>query len=402
MRLDPAAHPWMRSAAVTRLFSALGTARFVGGAVRNALLGVPVGDIDIATPLTPDRVVDRLEQDAIKVVLTGFTHGTVTAVIEGKPFEITSLRRDVATDGRHAEVAFGEDWRQDARRRDFTMNALYADADGEVFDDVGGLEDLQARRVRFVGDAETRIAEDYLRILRLFRFQAWYGHGEIDADAYRAAVAGRGGLAKLSGERIQKEMLKLLAAVDPVTVLRRMDNGGILDEIALGGIRIARLEQLAEIDRRVGFVPDAGLRLAALLPDLAMLVPRWKLSNALRQRLEAAATAPRIAAALDHREARRMLYLQGVQAFNDRLFLSWADDPGAAHDNAWCALLELADFFAPPRFPLSGRDALAIGVPQGPQVAQVLGEVEAWWIAHDFTADHFALAEKLKAAASRR
>src|SRR3954471_13704766 len=199
MRIDPAKHEWMTAPESLAVIAALGDARFVGGAVRNALLGIAVNDIDIAVPLPPQDAQARLEQAGIKVVSTGIDHGTVTAIKSGKIFEITSLRRDIETDGRHAVVAYTDDWAQDAARRDFTINALYAAGDGEIFDYHGGVQDLAAGRVRFVGDAAARIAEDYLRILRLFRFHAWYGKGEIDGEALRAAAAARGGLAKLSG-----------------------------------------------------------------------------------------------------------------------------------------------------------------------------------------------------------
>ena len=405
MRLDPAKHEWMRAPATVRLMAALTgsspamEARFVGGAVRNALLGLKVDDIDIATPLTPDKVATLLEQAGIKSVATGIEHGTLTAVVDGKPFEITSLRRDVKTDGRHAEVAFGTDWAEDSRRRDFTMNALYASTGGELFDYAGGVEDLHAGRVRFVGEASSRIREDYLRILRLFRFHAWYGKGEIEAEALRAAAETREGIRTLSGERIAKEMLKLLAAENPAPVLREMESSGILAEVLPGAPNIASAQRLAEIDRQNGFLPDGLLRLAALRPDMPAVGERWKLSNAQRKRLEDIAGArEEILPSLSHREARKLLYRLGVQGFNDRLFANWAQDSDPSHAEAWCALLELADFFAPPRFALTGRDAIALGVPQGPLVGKVLSEVEEWWIEHDFTADKFSLAERLKAA----
>ncbi|HWA31138.1 MAG TPA: CCA tRNA nucleotidyltransferase, partial [Rhizomicrobium sp.] len=292
-KLEPIKNPWMTAPETRAVMEALakdgGSARFVGGVVRNALLGRAVGDIDIATPLTPDDVTKTLEAAGLKAVPTGIEHGTVTAVSNGRPYEVTTLRRDVSTDGRRAVVAFTKDWAEDAQRRDFTMNALYANADGEVFDTVGGVADLKAGKVRFVGDPATRIREDYLRILRLFRFHAWYGKGEIDKAALKAAAENRAGLAQLSGERIAKEMLKLLAAEDPVPVLRSMAASAILGEILPGELNIARLERLVAIDASNFFAPDPVLRLAALLPDRAAaaneLADRWKLSNADRDRL---------------------------------------------------------------------------------------------------------------------
>jgi poly(A) polymerase len=406
-RLDP--QPWMSAPPTRKLMEALGEARFVGGAIRNTLLGVPVGDIDIATPLTPDEVGKRLTAAGIHFVPTGIEHGTLTAIVEGKPFEVTTLRRDVTTDGRHAVVAFTDDWRLDAQRRDFTMNALYADASGEVFDFVGGIEDLKAGRVRFVGDAAARIREDYLRILRLFRFHAWYGKGEIDAEALRAAAAEKDGIARLSGERIAKEMLRLLEAENPAPVLRPMAASGILAQVLPGEANIARLENLAKIDTANSFAPDALLRLAALMPSAASVVPameiaiavanRWKLSNEARARLaDIAGADEKIAPDLSVREARKLLYLLGVRPFKDRVFLKWAEDAKASNTDSWRALLALADAWERPRFALTGRDVMLAGVPQGPLVGQILGEVEAWWIDGDFTADEVSLAERLKTA----
>jgi poly(A) polymerase len=282
------------------------------------------------------------------------------------------------------------------------MNALYADASGEIFDFVGGIEDLKAGRVRFVGDAVRRIREDYLRILRLFRFHAWYGKGEIDAEALRAAAAEKGGIAKLSGERIAKEMLRLLEAENPAPVLRLMESSRILGEVLPGEANVARLEGLTSIDAVNGFAPDALLRLAALLAhdaEIAKAVAdRWKLSNEARARLAGIAGAgEKIVPTLSAREARKLLYRLGVRPFKDRLFLKWAEDAQDSNGSSWRALLALADTWERPRFPLSGRDVMRAGVPQGPLVGQVLGEVEEWWIDGDFTGDAISLAERLKA-----
>ena len=230
------------------VMAALGDARFVGGAVRNALLGVPVVDIDIAVPIPPQEAAARLRAKGIKVVETGLDHGTVTAIAGAHAFEITALRRDVETDGRHAKVAFTDSWAEDAARRDFTINALYASGGGEIFDYATGLGDLAVGRVRFVGDARTRIAEDYLRVLRLFRFHAWYGKGDLDTEALRAAAEAKGKLKTLSGERIAKELLRLLEAGNPAAVLRVMAATGILSELLPGGLQLVRLERLTEIE----------------------------------------------------------------------------------------------------------------------------------------------------------
>jgi len=404
IRLDPKTQLWMRAPETLKLMAALGEARFVGGAVRDALLGKPVGDIDIATPHAPDKVERLLSAAGIKTVPTGIAHGTITAIVEGKPYEVTTLRRDVTTDGRHAVVAFTDDWAKDAARRDFTMNALYASAQGELFDYVGGVADLRAGRVRFVGDAPTRIREDYLRILRLFRFHAWYGKGEIDADTLKAAAAGKAGIAKLSGERIAKEMLRLLEAENPAPVLRAMVASGILAEVLPAAGDLSRLERLAGIDAGNFFVPDALLRLGALLPQGAAVASavadRWKLPNQARARLQDIAGArEKIVSYLSIREARKLLYRLGARPFKDRVFLKWASEGKPANAMQWRALLALADAFVRPHFHLTGRQVMLAGVPEGPLVGKVLSEVEAWWIDSDFTDDEFSLAERLKAVA---
>lgn len=389
-RLDAARIGWLADPATQKVMAALKTddpaddARFVGGAVRNALLGRDADDVDIATPLLPDAVVRRLVAAGLRVVPTGIAHGTVTAVVCGKPFEITSLRRDIATDGRHATVAFGGSWLEDAQRRDFTMNALYASAEGEVFDLVGGLDDLKAGRVRFVGDPATRIREDYLRILRLFRFHAWYGIGRIDDDALAAAVALATGVDELSGERIAKEMLKVLVAPKPVAMLQAMENGGILRHILPGDVDIVRLERLARLDRRFGFAPDEVLRLAALCTDGETVAARWRLPKVFAQRLAAAVNGT-VSADLVHAEARKRLFRLGEQTFRDQVFLSWAacEAVGESEDARWFALLELIELFEMPVFPVTGHDARAIGL-NGPAVGRSLEAVRSWWIERDF------------------
>ena len=395
MKLDPARNPWMTAPETRAVLAALGegNARFVGGVVRNALLGLDVSDIDIATPLTPDEVTRRLAAAGLKAVPTGIEHGTVTAVADGKPFEITTLRRDVETDGRRAVVAFSSDWAEDAQRRDFTMNALSAAPDGEVFDTVGGVEDLGAGRVRFVGDAATRIAEDYLRILRLFRFHAWYGKGEMDDVALQASEALKAGLQSLSVERVQKEMLRLLEAENPVPTLRVMAATGILAEIFPRPLNLARLEHLVAVDRDNFFAPDAVLRLAALGAGETL-----KLSNAQAERLEDLGTArEKIVSYLSIKDVRRLLYRLGPKRFKDRVFLKWAEDPKGSNAIQWRALLAMADAWRKPVFPLTGSNVMNAGVPHGPLVGRVLAEVEEWWIESDFTDDEFSLAERLKA-----
>ena len=344
----------------------------------------------------------RLQAAGLKAVPTGIDHGTITAVADGKPYEVTTLRHDVETDGRHAVVAFATNWHEDAGRRDFTINALYATADGEVFDYHNGLADLQAGRVRFIGDAVARIREDYLRILRLFRFHAWYGKGEIDAVALNAAAAEKSGLAKLSGERIAQEMLRLLEAENPLPVLRVMAASGILAEILPSALDMMRLERLCAIDAANFFTPDPVLRLAALLgtdeKSAAAVIDRFKLSNKDRARIEdLVGGREKIVSYLSIREVRKLLYRLDRERFRDRTFLRWAEDSKMSNAIQWRALLELASVWERPVFPLTGRDVMHAGVPEGRLVGQILGEVEEWWIDADFTDDEFSLAERLKA-----
>lgn len=397
--------PWLNASETRAVMDALsangGAARFVGGCVRNALLGVEVGDIDVATPLTPDEVMRRATAAGLSPHPTGIEHGTITVVSRSKPFEVTTLRRDVSTDGRRATVAFTTDWNEDAQRRDFTMNALYADATGQVFDSVGGVADLRAGRVRFIGDPATRIAEDYLRILRLFRIHAWYGKGEIDADGLRAAAAAKGQIQSLSGERIQKEMLKLFAADNPVPVLRAMAASGVLSEVLPGALQFERFQRLCGNDADAFFEGDGLLRLGALLSDeeqARAVASRWKMSNDDRERLAGMMRAPvKIVSYLSVKEVRRVLYRYGAARFKDWSHLRWAEDPKASNAIQWRALLALAESWVRPEFPMNGLDVIKAGVPEGPLVGKVLAEVEDWWVESDFIDDPFSLAERLKA-----
>ena len=383
------------------VMNALGEARFVGGAVRNALLGTGVVDIDIAVPMPPGEALARLTAKNIKVIETGLEHGTVTAIAGTHAFEITSLRRDVETDGRHAVVAFTDDWAEDAARRDFTINAMYASASGEIFDYATGIEDLIAGKVRFMGDAKTRIAEDYLRVLRLFRFHAWYGKGDLDAEGLRAAAEAKDKLKTLSAERIAKELLRLLEAGNPAPVLRVMAATGILSELLPGALQLPRLERLAELDADNFFPRDPLLRLAALLPDggeaAHAAADALKLSNADRTRLEQALSSEKIAPQLSAQDARRRLYRIGVARFKDKVLLQWAGAP-SHRSGAWRMLLEMADNWQRPRFALTGRDVMQAGVPEGPDVGRILAQVEDWWAGGDFAADEGALRDRLHAA----
>jgi poly(A) polymerase len=386
-RLAP--QPWMTEPATHAVLAALsdagGAARFVGGAVRDALLGRPVGDIDIATPLSPEEVTLRLERAGVTVVPTGIAHGTVTAVVPPRHFEITTLRQDVETFGRQARVAFIADWTGDAGRRDFTMNALFLDIDGRVFDPVGGLEDLHAGRVRFVGDPATRIREDVLRLLRFYRFYAHYGRGEADGAARAACTALAPLLPGLSGERVAAETLKLLAAPDPLPTLAMMAEDGVLAVLLPEAQRRDRLATLVPLEP----TPDPLRRLGALVAgDVAQLAERLRLSNEQRDRLTAMAQPPwPIDLAGDDAVQRRAVYHLGVERYRDLVLLRAAE---TGEIERVAALLALAESACPPPFPLKGRDVTALGVPPGPEVGRLLAAVEAWWEEGDFRADRAA------------
>ncbi len=393
-----APQPWMSEAATRAVLRALaekgGTARFVGGCVRDALLGRAIKDIDIATPLLPEEVMRRLEAARIKAVPTGLAHGTVTAVVPPRQFEITTLRRDVETFGRHARVAFADDWVADARRRDFTMNALFLDAEGNVFDPVGGLGDLRAGRVRFVGDAATRIREDVLRLLRFYRFHAHYGRGAADAEARGACRALAPLLPTLSGERVAAETLKLLAAPDPLPTLRMMAEDAVLAPLLPEARRLGRLAALVPLEP----APDALRRLGALLDSdagaAAAVAERLRLSNEQRERLVAlAAPSSTVDLAGDERAQRRALHRLGADLYRDLVLLCAAESGNAARARD---LLALAAGWQPREFPLKGRDVTARGVAEGPEVGRLLAAVEAWWEDGDFRADRKAALAELK------
>ncbi len=366
---------WTRRADLAALITALdpdrlGLCRYVGGAVRDTLLELPVADIDIATQLLPDEVLARLKAAGIKAVPTGIAHGTITAVIAGGPAEITTLRRDVSTDGRHATVAFSSDWQEDAARRDFTINALSADPrDLAVYDYFGGLADLAARRLRFIGAAEARITEDYLRILRYFRFQARFGSVPADAEAEAACARLAPGMKGLSRERIGWELMNLLGLPDPAATVQRMAQLGVLAQV-LPEAAPAALPALIAAEQSAHAAPDALRRLAAMLPpdpELAQLIgARLRLSIAQRKRLALAAVR-----AAPNDDARALAYRVGKEAATDRLLIAGSD------------LAPLAGWEVP-RFPLKGGAIVARGVSAGPEVARILRAVESRWVAEGF------------------
>ncbi|WP_454758478.1 CCA tRNA nucleotidyltransferase [Caulobacter segnis] len=403
--------PWMTSPETKAVIAALeargypGCARFVGGCVRNTIIGKPVDDIDIATTLTPDLVIDALEQAGLRAIPTGVDHGTITALSGGQPYEITTLRKDVSTDGRRAVVAFTQDWGQDAERRDFRFNAIYADVEGHLYDPTGhGIADAREGKVVFVGDPMTRIREDYLRILRFFRFQAWYGKGEADQKGLAACKALKGMVSGRAAERTQKELMKMLAAEDPRPAFRLMAATAVLGSILPSVKSLARFESLVAIETEQLFENDPDLRLAALIPDDAkvaeQVAERLRLPNNVRDRLvDAVGKNPRVVSWMSPREARRAVYGLGVRAFSDRIKLAWAGSGRDSTAPQWRALLALAETWTPPTFPLSGDEIMKAGVPKGPLVGEVMREIEIWWIDQDFIEDKFSAIERLKAVA---
>jgi len=395
--------PWMTAPAVVRLMQALHAGevdvRFVGGAVRNAVMNLPVTEIDIATPETPDRVTERLRAAKIKAVPTGLDHGTVMAVVDGQTFEITTLRRDTACDGRHALVEFTTDWHEDARRRDFTINAMSLRPDGSLFDDHGGEADARAGLVRFVGDPADRIREDYLRILRLFRFFAWYGRKAPDAATLAAVRTEAEGLKQLSAERVQQELTKLLQAPAPLEAVTLMAETGVLTRILSDARDIETFRNFLGVEKEAGEGGDWLLRLAALLPDenaARRAAERLKLSNAERDRLLSLLRAePRLGAGADALNVRRALYHFGADLVRDRALLAWAR-AGSEDPESWRALLRAAAEWTPRKLPVTGEDVLALGVPAGPKVGQLLAAATEWWIGAGFAPSRDELLSQLR------
>lgn len=399
---------WMTAAPTQAVLKALGaggaTVRFVGGCVRDAILGLTPQDIDIATPELPETVIRRLQKAKIKAVPTGIEHGTVTAVAPPASFQITTLRRDVATDGRHAEVAFGTDWAEDAARRDFTINTLYADADGTLHDFTGGRDDLAAGIVRFVGDPAQRVAEDYLRVLRFFRFHARFGKGAPDPVSLAACAAATDQLHRLSGERVRDELLKILVLPKAGATLALMAASGVLPAL-LPGSRFdpevfAALAALQEsLSGETGMEPSVWPRLAMLYPSdggaAEAVADRLRLSNAQRLRLAALMEAPMADEVLqDDARFLETLYAWGGERTCEAALLLGARKPSLADISLRRAREALA--WQRPAFPLRGADILALGIAPGPTVSALLKEMEAWWVADGFRADREACLARLK------
>ena len=404
---------WLSMPALQTLLAALSAddeeARIVGGAVRNACLGRAVSDIDIATTTLPDATIARAQAAGFRVVPTGIAHGTVTVIAAERSFEVTTLRRDIETDGRHAIVHFGRDWQADADRRDFTINGLYARADGTIVDLVGGFDDMASQTLRFIGDAARRIEEDYLRILRFFRFFAWYGDGRPDADGIRACTRLKDGLDGLSPERVWQELRKLLGAPDPSRALLWMRQTGVLTKVLPETERwgIDAIHPLVEAERDLGWAPDPLLRLAALVPPdaarLTEMARRLRFSNADRDRLVAFAHAEPVPAEESDAAFRSRLYFGDRTAIMDRLRLGVSlgrrKAAGTAGGFDMVARLNrhlgAAERFDPPTFPVAGADLKAVGVEQGPAMGEALERLRRIWADSGFVMSRENLIAKL-------
>lgn len=376
--------------------------RVVGGAIRNALLGEPVADIDLATTASPQQIASRCAKAGLRTIPTGIEHGTISVLVDDVRYEITTLREDIDTDGRHAKVRFGRDFRADALRRDFTINALSVDRDGKLYDYVGGLDDIANRRVRFIGDARQRIREDYLRVLRLFRFHAAYGDGAIDRDAFNAAVLERGGLSQLSRERVQTEVMKLLVARHAASVVTDMTHAGLLGPLVAGIVVPARLAAYIRIEAARNLGPDVLMRLAAacvLIPeDAARLRDMLRLSNLHETRLARAAVAlGKLHGRLvppPHGELVFFLYEQERRAALDGLLLAQAESGSdSANEKAWASAYAFLRDTPEQRLPVSGADIMARGLDSGPAIGAVLKSLQAMWIRAGFPKDPELLAK---------
>jgi len=403
--------PWLINESAQKVFSILEdggfVARAVGGCIRNTLLGVDVADVDIATTAPPEQVLELATIASLGAHPTGLAHGTVTLVSQGIPYEVTTLRRDVETMGRRAVVAFTDDWKEDAGRRDFTMNALYCDRNGNLFDPLDGFEDLAERRVRFIGDARMRIQEDFLRILRFFRFHASYGRGPIDEAGLAACIAELDGIDTLSAERLRVEILRILLTPGAVEAIDYMLRSGVFERIVpladISENAVLVFSRLIEIETRISIAPCPIRRLAGLISrgnDVARRVAeRLRLSNAEAEKLSGAKSALSGAtrAVYDQpSQLRALIYRCGRVAVEDALLLAWATS-GASHDDpAFLKAIALTTTWSPPRLPFKGADLLNMGIAAGPRVGETLRAFEDWWVAADFPSDQGVLRARLK------
>ncbi|CDX52853.1 Polynucleotide adenylyltransferase region [Mesorhizobium plurifarium] len=403
---------WLAEKHLQKLLAALKQggeeARVAGGAVRNALIGQPVADIDIAATTVPEETIRRAATAGFKTVPTGIEHGTVTVIAGGKPYEVTTLRADIETDGRRAKVIFGRDWKADAERRDFTINALYAEADGTIVDLVGGIADIEARRLRFIGDAEARIREDYLRILRFFRFFAWYGDGRPDAEGLKACARLKDGLVQLSAERVWSEVKKLLSAADPSRALLWMRQAGVLTAVLPESEKwgIDAIHGLVKAGKDLGWAPDPMLRLEAIVPPDAVrmktLGERLRLSNHDAGRLRHWALTVAPDAKVTETELAKKLYYGDRDGYLDRIRLALAaartraveDNQAMMEAGGFSRLLNFTLKWQKPVFPIKGADLTALGASPGPKLGATLKNLEKEWVESGFTLERGALMKR--------
>lgn len=395
--VDLSKQDWLQDPRLARLFVVLerasGEVRVAGGAVRNGLWNLPVADIDVATTLLPDVVMAVTRKAGFGVYPTGIEHGTVTVVVDGLGVEVTTLRDDVETDGRRAVVAFTTDWSIDARRRDFTFNALYCDLSGKVFDETGeGLVDSKARRVRFVGSAENRIQEDYLRILRYFRFEAQHGIGEFDEEALAACTHLKSGLKKLSAERVQAELLKTLEAPRAEAVTGKMIAAGILQELLVVDGIPGGLEKLFAIEKHIKTTPDALRGLAVLTSDISDL----RLSNVQQERFKQLQKSSELTPDSPELAKQKLLYKSGLDGFRDAIVMNWVGHKASAGDDNWKELYNFADEWPVPLFPVTGKDLIAEGFEPGQKMGKLLKTLEQNWMDSGFSASKADLLINLK------
>ena len=382
---------WLKEPSLRRVFALVagvgGEARVAGGAVRNALLGEPIGDIDIATTLQPQEIMMAFKTAGLSVHPTGIEHGTVTVVVDHKPYEITTLRRDVKTDGRRAVVAFTDNWKEDALRRDFTINGLYCDAAGKIHDYVNGYADILRKRIIFVGAPQARIKEDNLRILRFFRFLAAYEKMTADPASLAACVRLKRGLLGLSAERIAREMFKLLVGPKAVPVLKLMAKHNVLKLI------VSHTDEFRVLSR---LPPDPLLRSFVLAKKPESLREAWRLSNSQARRVESLLQGNALTPKLRENEQQKLLYAMGFEAWRDSVHLAWAKSRASRTDRTWQRMLKLPLRWVPPNFPVTGRDLLDLGFPQGPDLGRELKRLEDYWIGTDFKSTKDQLLESIK------
>ena len=382
---------WLKEPGLQRVFALVaeagGEARVAGGAVRNALLGEPIGDIDMATTLPPQKIMEVFKAAGLSVHPTGIEHGTVTVVIDHKPYEITTLRRDVRTDGRRAVVAFTDDWKEDALRRDFTINALFCDATGKIHDYTDGYADIRRKRIIFVGAPRARIEEDYLRILRFFRFLAAYEKMTADSASLAACVRLKKGLLELSAERIAREMFKLLVGPKAVPILKLMAKHNVLKNIISHSIEFRVIARLPL---------DPLLRAFVLAKKPESLREEWRLSNNQAKRIESLLQGTALAPKLRENEQRKLLYAMGLEAWRDSVHFAWAKSRAPLTDGAWQRMLNLPARWAIPGFPITGRDLIDLGFPSGPELGRELKRLEDFWVSSDFKGTKQVLLENVR------